>query len=609
MQLASVLHPLSRSPRPRHHGHRSQRSPKDVPAAVPSTLQSAPSPPSSSPPRPTRRCLPSSHLRSFCYRGGFSAFAWAQRRPARPPHRACGVDGAQLGLEHREAEEWQKWRLGLDSGSSPPFDSAWIFCRGKRYTQETLPQIPPTVVVLRPATTPLSRSRTTDVHPEKASPASLQLLKSAYRNGHISASAIASKNIDALIKELDADFGFSTNMDADSEDNEIGLGFDAYSGQGLDASPSLSRSFCGYDDPAGRAVHDSANIHRSAGRARLVLSPNRCAARTHILQVSLLVRRRRESTSTSTLATARRVELAEREVGLQKVTRGWASGVEAPAHCGEMTRRSPSPRSTHAPHPCTCPRSVRFLRSLSSGDIGVRAERRWSKLGGRGAEMKIRGIDGRHPLPLVDDDAGGFSYLLARRCTLCVSAPADSYFGGCSCTRGAPPPPLQPQYRACPVFSSLPDGLACVSSPRARPRSVLQHVVAASWASCAPIGPDMAWRPSDAEGGAARPSRPFLSLVPSAPPTLRTRPPLVFGRVRASAAPITSPRSVASENHGPQRRPDPDPNARNGFRAAVASSFPLDFRCLARQLEVPRSDALGRSVGAIVVAGGSRASL
>jgi hypothetical protein len=48
----------------------------------------------------------------------------------------------------------------------------------------------------------------------------LQLLKSAYRNGHISASGIASKHIDALIEELDADFGFSTNMDADSEDDE-----------------------------------------------------------------------------------------------------------------------------------------------------------------------------------------------------------------------------------------------------------------------------------------------------------------------------------------------------------------------------------------------------
>ncbi|KAJ6528027.1 hypothetical protein B0H19DRAFT_1083555 [Mycena capillaripes] len=37
----------------------------------------------------------------------------------------------------------------------------------------------------------------------------LQLLKSAYRTGRISASAIAARHIDALISELDVDFGFS----------------------------------------------------------------------------------------------------------------------------------------------------------------------------------------------------------------------------------------------------------------------------------------------------------------------------------------------------------------------------------------------------------------
>ncbi|KAF7333887.1 hypothetical protein MSAN_02401300 [Mycena sanguinolenta] len=49
----------------------------------------------------------------------------------------------------------------------------------------------------------------------------LQLLKSAYRNGHISASAIASTHIDALIEELEADFGFSADIDADSEDDDF----------------------------------------------------------------------------------------------------------------------------------------------------------------------------------------------------------------------------------------------------------------------------------------------------------------------------------------------------------------------------------------------------
>ena len=46
----------------------------------------------------------------------------------------------------------------------------------------------------------------------------LQLLKSAYRNGHFSASAIAARHIDALIAELAADFGYSAGDEADSSD-------------------------------------------------------------------------------------------------------------------------------------------------------------------------------------------------------------------------------------------------------------------------------------------------------------------------------------------------------------------------------------------------------
>ncbi|KAJ6450936.1 hypothetical protein C8R45DRAFT_1113859 [Mycena sanguinolenta] len=42
----------------------------------------------------------------------------------------------------------------------------------------------------------------------------LQLLKSAYRNGHISAPALAFLRIDALIAELDEDFGYD-NEDED----------------------------------------------------------------------------------------------------------------------------------------------------------------------------------------------------------------------------------------------------------------------------------------------------------------------------------------------------------------------------------------------------------
>ncbi|KAF7334030.1 HAT dimerization [Mycena venus] len=43
----------------------------------------------------------------------------------------------------------------------------------------------------------------------------LQLLKSAYRNGHISAAALAAKHIDALIAELDENVGY----DAEDEDS------------------------------------------------------------------------------------------------------------------------------------------------------------------------------------------------------------------------------------------------------------------------------------------------------------------------------------------------------------------------------------------------------
>jgi hypothetical protein len=46
----------------------------------------------------------------------------------------------------------------------------------------------------------------------------LQLLKSAYRNGLIGAGAIAAKRIDALIAELDEDFGYDTDSGADNSD-------------------------------------------------------------------------------------------------------------------------------------------------------------------------------------------------------------------------------------------------------------------------------------------------------------------------------------------------------------------------------------------------------
>jgi hypothetical protein len=46
----------------------------------------------------------------------------------------------------------------------------------------------------------------------------LQLLKNVYCNGHISASAIAACHIDALITELDADFGYSAGDEADIAD-------------------------------------------------------------------------------------------------------------------------------------------------------------------------------------------------------------------------------------------------------------------------------------------------------------------------------------------------------------------------------------------------------
>jgi hypothetical protein len=45
-----------------------------------------------------------------------------------------------------------------------------------------------------------------------------QLLKSAYRNGHISAGVIAAKHIDTLIAELDADFEYDTEGDDSDED-------------------------------------------------------------------------------------------------------------------------------------------------------------------------------------------------------------------------------------------------------------------------------------------------------------------------------------------------------------------------------------------------------
>jgi len=48
----------------------------------------------------------------------------------------------------------------------------------------------------------------------------LQLLKGVYRNSHISASAIAARHIEALIEELDADFGYSAEDDTDLEDDE-----------------------------------------------------------------------------------------------------------------------------------------------------------------------------------------------------------------------------------------------------------------------------------------------------------------------------------------------------------------------------------------------------
>ncbi|KAJ7062997.1 hypothetical protein B0H15DRAFT_993923 [Mycena belliarum] len=48
----------------------------------------------------------------------------------------------------------------------------------------------------------------------------LQLLKSAYRNGHISAGSIVARHIDALIAELDADFGSAAEDEAQDSDFE-----------------------------------------------------------------------------------------------------------------------------------------------------------------------------------------------------------------------------------------------------------------------------------------------------------------------------------------------------------------------------------------------------
>ncbi|KAJ7618236.1 hypothetical protein B0H17DRAFT_965217 [Mycena rosella] len=45
----------------------------------------------------------------------------------------------------------------------------------------------------------------------------LQLLKSAYRNGHISAAGIAAQHIDTLIAELDDDFGYDELVEDGSE--------------------------------------------------------------------------------------------------------------------------------------------------------------------------------------------------------------------------------------------------------------------------------------------------------------------------------------------------------------------------------------------------------
>ncbi|KAJ7033536.1 hypothetical protein C8F04DRAFT_1260791 [Mycena alexandri] len=46
----------------------------------------------------------------------------------------------------------------------------------------------------------------------------LQLLKSAYRDGHISAGALAARHLAALLAELDADFGFTAEKDEKDED-------------------------------------------------------------------------------------------------------------------------------------------------------------------------------------------------------------------------------------------------------------------------------------------------------------------------------------------------------------------------------------------------------
>jgi hypothetical protein len=49
----------------------------------------------------------------------------------------------------------------------------------------------------------------------------LQLLKSACRNGHISASPLAAKHIDALIAELDEKFEYDAQADAEDEDSLV----------------------------------------------------------------------------------------------------------------------------------------------------------------------------------------------------------------------------------------------------------------------------------------------------------------------------------------------------------------------------------------------------
>ncbi|KAJ7710593.1 hypothetical protein B0H17DRAFT_1190307 [Mycena rosella] len=66
----------------------------------------------------------------------------------------------------------------------------------------------------------LLSTRATEVEVKELNPTlfeALQLLKSAYRNGHISAAGIAARHIDALIAELDDDFGYDELLADGSE--------------------------------------------------------------------------------------------------------------------------------------------------------------------------------------------------------------------------------------------------------------------------------------------------------------------------------------------------------------------------------------------------------